>query len=95
MKFQRANIWVNGEVLRVCNEYHYYTCGTREEFVEILDKVSDNRFNPTDEIIIEVAQDIYNHSKHGSLDVSGVGEILDTLLNETIRYQLLPIEAFD
>ena len=53
--------WGSHDVMRVCRENNFYTCGDSEEYDNMLDMV--DALEPTPENIYQVAKDIYEHSE--------------------------------
>ncbi len=81
---------------KVCVENDYYTRGTSEEYDNLFKIIWDNKI-VTDEQLIKVAEDIYNHSniekkmrEYGCSDREVMDSIMFNLVNAC--YQLVEVE---
>lgn len=61
-KIRAEKHWDAATVQRVCINHNLYTCGDNTAFMNMLQKVLENK--PTLETIQEIATDILKHSKN-------------------------------
>lgn len=80
------------QVYRHCNKYNYYTEGNNREYSAMLDKCSD--YEPiaaTDDEILAIAQDIWEHSDMEEYLASGgdFETFVWGIFNECTRYEII------
>ena len=75
-----------------CIEHDYYTCGDCEEYSAMLDKCADYEAIPaTDEEILDIARDIWNHSDMDEYLASGGDweSFVWGIFNKCTRYEII------
>ncbi|GAA0806679.1 hypothetical protein GCM10008910_45390 [Faecalicatena orotica] len=55
------------ELRNLCIKRNWYTCGNNEEYSHLLGDLAEDKENITTDDIIEIAQDIYEHSSKESM----------------------------
>ncbi len=95
LKLYDVRWWWAEDVGKMCARYGLFTRATLEEYDTVLSKVENNF--PTNGIIYEVAQGIYNHTDRSNISIDDYDDkeedeivcvrwIIDVILNEVIRY---------
>lgn len=84
---------INREKVRHwCIQNNYYTCGNNSEYSKMLDMCDDyDKQEASDELIINIAQNIWNHSDMDEFIASG-GDFecfLFGILNNCIRFEVV------
>ena len=63
-------MWDSSDIRTMCIHHNYYTCGSNEEYLPMLNKVDE--MSPTPENIYEIAKDICEHSDIEYANVEGI-----------------------
>ena len=66
MKFKETRSMSATKLRSVCIEHNWYTCGTNAEYGRLFDKLTDECGFPvhlTTEKLVEIAEDIWDHSE--------------------------------
>ncbi len=66
MKFKETRSMSATKLRSVCIEHNWYTCGTNKEYSRLFDRLNDCCGCPehlTTEKLVEIAEDIWNHSE--------------------------------
>ena len=80
------------QVYNHCVEHSYYTEGTNKEYSAMLDKCADYQpIEASDEDIMEIAKDIWNHSDMDDFSASGgtFADFLWGIYNKCLRYEIV------
>ncbi len=84
IKFIVERFWVSTTVRQICTRNGFYTCGSNTDYIKMLGKVDRHNRNPDDDLIFDIAADIYSHSdRSNGLEL---GTVLYILLNDVIVY---------
>lgn len=66
MKFTETRTLTATKLRSICIQHDWYTCGTNEEYGRLFDRLTDGCGFPenlTTEKLVEIAEDIWDHSK--------------------------------
>ena len=66
MKFTETRTLNDSKLRAICIQHDWYTCGTNEEYSRLFDKLTDCCGCPvhrTTEKLVEIAEDIWDHSR--------------------------------
>lgn len=85
---------INAEKVRKhCIDHNYYTCGNNKDYSAMLDKCDHYDWKEaSDADILEIGQDIWNHSDMDEFIQSGgtFEDFMWGILNSCIRWEVIP-----